>query len=88
MLPSREEITIITPGKGLTPLSILSDPRPHLFPTGKYGYQMKRDILLSPVKYFNQRLLNHIQKFGSDSDYIVLPHVLLKVHLTNQINIA
>ena len=95
MLPSREEITIIAPGEGLTPLFILSDPHceelayPHLFPTGKYGYQVKRNILLSPVKYFNQRLLNYTQNFASDSYYIFFAHfVLLKLHLNNQINIT
>ena len=31
---------------------------PHLFPTGKFGCKVRRKIPLSPVKYFNQRLLN------------------------------
>ena len=43
---------------------------PHLFPTGKFGYKCTRDVSISPVKYFNQRLLNYTQKFASDTNYI------------------
>ena len=42
---------------------------PHLFPTGKYVYQVEREKSLSAVKYFKQRRLNHIQKCASDIDY-------------------
>ena len=31
---------------------------PHLFPTGKFGFQTKRKVQLSPSKYFKQLLLN------------------------------
>ena len=31
---------------------------------------VRRKISFSPVKYFNQRLLNYSQKFASDTDYI------------------
>ena len=62
---------------------------PFLFPTGKFGYRVKRDIKLSPVKYFNQRLLNYKQKFASDSDYIFYAlSVMLQLNLNSQINIA
>ena len=33
---------------------------PHLLPYRKFGFQIKRQIALSPTKYFNQRLLNLI----------------------------
>ena len=49
----------------------------HLFPTEKYGYKGQRDIPLSPVKYFNQRLLSCSQKFASDSDCIFFVHSVL-----------
>ena len=68
----------IAPGEGRTPIPIFSDDNceemafPHLFPTGKFGYQVDRDINLSPVRYFNQRFLNYTQKFASDVDYIFL----------------
>ena len=62
---------------------------PHLFPTGKFGFQTKRKVQLSPSKYFNQRLLNYIQKFSSDSDYIFFAQsVIQKLNISNQINIA
>ena len=72
-----KEITI-APGKGKQPISVLIDKfyeelvHPHLFPSGRYGYQIEREIPLSPSKYFNQRLLHYSQKFGADSDYISL----------------
>ena len=44
---------------------------------------------LSPVKYFNQRLLNYKQKFASDSDYIFFAHsVTQHLNLNSRINIA
>ena len=42
----------------------------HLFPPGKYGYKVQRDIPLSTSKYLNQQLLNYSQVFAADSDYI------------------
>ena len=70
----KDECINIAPCEGKQPKSVLSDEfceelaHPYLFPTGKFGYQVKRNVTLSPVKYFNQRLLNYIQKFASDSD--------------------
>ena len=47
---------------------------------------------LSPSRYFNQWLLNHTQKFSSDSEYIFfhsLTHsIMQKFNLNNKINIA
>ena len=71
------------PGKGKTPVSVLNDNYceelafPYLFPTEKFDYKVKREILLSPAKYFNQRLLNFRQSFASDADYILLQDQLL-----------
>jgi len=53
----------IAPGEGKLPKSIISDLHceelafPILISKGKYGYTAKRDINLSPTRYFNQRLL-------------------------------
>ena len=61
---------------------------PHLFPYGKFGFQIKRQIPLSPTKYFNQRLLNYTHKFSSDCGYIFFAHkVIQSVNLHNRINI-
>ena len=49
----------------------------------------KGGTTVSPVKYFNQRLLNYTQKFASDTDYIFFAnYVAQQVNLRNKINIA
>ena len=90
-----DEFTTIAPREGHMPLSILNDchweelAHPHLFPTGKFCYQVQRDPALFPVKYFNQRFLNYTLEFASDTDYIFFGQsVLLKLNLKNQIKIA
>ena len=65
----------IAPGQGKQPNYILNYRYyeeiifAHLFPTGKFGYQVQRDTPLSPLKYFNKRLLNYSQKFAEDTGY-------------------
>ena len=90
-----EENVTIAPGEGINPVSILTYQNceelahPHLFPNGKFGYKVQRPVQLSPVKYFNQRLLNYKQKFSSDSDYIFFAHsVMQKLNLNSRVNIA
>ena len=90
-----EQKIIIAPGEGNQPISVLNEKfceesaHPHLFPPGRYGYQIEREIPLSPSKYFNQRLLHYSQKFAADSDYIFFEQsVLQKVQLSSEINIA
>ena len=62
---------------------------PHLFPYGKFAFQIKRQIPISSTKYFNQCLLNYAHKFFSDSDYTYFSRKIIKsVNLHNQINIA
>ena len=62
---------------------------PYLFPAGKFGYRVQRDVKLSPVKYFNQRLLHYSQTFAAESDYIFfVRNILQNVGLQQQINIA
>ena len=85
----------IAPAEGIKPVSILTDQNceelahPHLFPNGKFGYKVQRPMQLSPVKYFNQRLLNYKQKLSSDSGYIYFAHsVMQKLNLNNRVNIA
>ena len=94
-LDELEEGIVIAPREGKKPISILHDdyceemPHPHLFPTGKFGYKVKRKFHLTPSKYFNQRLLHYSQQFASDTDYIFFTHaVMQKIQLNDQINIA
>ena len=90
-----EQSIAIAPGEGKKPISILNGiyceemAHPHLFSTGKFGYKVKRDVPLTPSKYFNQRLLNYSQHFASDPDYIFFAHsVMQKIQLNDQISIA
>ena len=60
-----------------------------LFPQGKFGPNIERDVRLSPIKYFNHWLLNYKQIFATDPDHIF--HVLSLTQwqkLNSQINVA
>ena len=90
-----ENKIILAPGQNETPLSILSDDHceelafPHLFPGGKFGYRVEREVPLSPVKYFNQRHLNFKQILAADPDYIFFARSIVEqCHLKSSINIA
>ena len=61
----------------------------YLFPTGRFSCDIQRDIKSSPVKYFNQRLLNYTQLFASEADYIFYAlSVSQQLKLNSQINTA
>ena len=84
----------MAPDEGKKPRSMLTDKyceelaHPYLFPAGKFGYKVQ-EIRLTPVKYFNRRLLNYTQNFSSDSDYIFFAHsVIQQFNLCSRINIA
>ena len=53
-----EEVVTVAPSDGKNPVSVLTHTycekmsHPHLFPSGKYSYKMRRDIPLSASKYF------------------------------------
>ena len=50
---------------------------------------IKRDVPLTPSKYFNQKLRNYSLHFVSDLDYIFFAHsVMQKIQLNDQISIA
>ena len=85
----------IAPGENKLPLPIICDENcevlahPYLFPTGKFGYTYERDVVLSPCRYFNQKLLNYTQAFASDSDYICFAQAVTQhLNLNRSINIA
>ena len=70
---SNESALAITAGENKTSLTmILNDCQvssyPHLFSTERFDYTFNRSISLSPLKNFNQRLLNYTQVFASDND--------------------
>ena len=76
-------------------MSIFSDDHceevafPHLFPDGIFGYRVELEVPLSPVKYFNQRLLSFKQTFAADPDYTFFARSIVEqCHLKSSINIA
>ena len=89
-----EEISV-APGDEKQPTSILRDTFCeqlaflYLFPQRKIGYNIERDVKLSPIKYFNRRLLNYTQMFASDPDYIFYAlSVTQRQKLNSQLNVA
>ena len=90
-----EEVITVATGEGKNPASVLTGTyweeltHLHLFPSGKYGCKVQRDIPLSASKYFNQLLLDYSQVFVADSDCNFLAHsVMQKTQLNSQINNA
>ena len=90
---SSEEVNI-APGEGRQPTSMLNDEfceelaLPHLFPGGKFGYKVERDIKLSASKYFDQPLLNYTQLFASDANFIFFAlSITQQLKLQSQINV-
>ena len=62
---------------------------PALFPTGKFGFQVKRDERLSPAKYFNARLLNYTGRFATNPEYLLFAqHVTEQKKVPDSISIA
>lgn len=55
----------IAPGEGKQHKFILNDQFcaelafPYPFPAGKFSYRVQRDVILIPVKFFNERLLQY-----------------------------
>ena len=84
----------IAPGQGKQPNYILNYiyyeeiSFAHLFPTGKFGYQVQTDIPLRPLKYFNKRLLNYSQKFAEDTGYTFFAWSVLQSLNLQEMNIA
>ena len=64
---STSEYIEIAPGEDKMPKSVILDKNceelafPHLLSTGNFGCTTERETKISPVKYFNQRLLNYKQ---------------------------
>ena len=91
---NENDITL-APGEGKSPISMITDEKCeelsflHLFPSGKFGFNVDRDKKLTPSQYFNQRLLNYTQRFAADSDYIFFASAISQqMKLNSQINIA
>ena len=93
-VPTSQEISIV-PGEGKKPSSMLQDKYceelafSHLFSNYQFEYRVEREVKFSPLKYFNQRLLNYTQLSVSDSHYIFFALFVTKqLKLNSQINIV
>ena len=70
------EVFSIAPGEGKHPIHFMQDKHceelafPVLFPKGQFGYQVEREVRLSPTKYFNSRLLNYTGRFAANPEYL------------------
>ena len=66
----------VAPGEGQTPSNILKEHDwdvktfPQLFPDGKFGLHYERQQKLTPLQYFNQRLLNMDICFSSTPGFV------------------
>lgn len=85
----------VAPGEGKIPTNIMREenmdvkafPRHH--PSGKFGLHYPRTVKLSPLMYFNQRLLNHDERFSRDAFYTFMASTYLERHsLERQIDIS
>ena len=85
----------IAPGENRHPASIMTDKKceqlafPVLFPKGRFGYTEERKVKLSPVKYFNARLLHYSGMFATNSEYLFFAQFVLEQEkVVDSINIA
>ena len=74
----------IAPGENRHPVSFMRDTKyeelafPVLFPKGQFGYTDKREIKLSPVKYFNARLLHYSGRFATNPEYLFFAQFIME----------
>ncbi len=62
---------------------------PVLFTKGRFGYTVERDIKLSPIKYFNARLLHYSGKFATNPEYLFFAQFIMEQKkISDSINIA
>ena len=92
---SGNEVYNIAPGENKHPVSLMMDKNceelafPVLFPKGQFGYTVEREIKLSPVKYFNARLLHHSGRFATNPEYLFFAQFIIEQKkVSDSINIA
>ena len=80
---------------GKHPVSLMTDKLceelsfPVLFPKGRFGYTVERDIKLSPIKYFNARLLHYSGKFATNPEYLFFAQFIMEQKkISDSINVA
>jgi hypothetical protein len=92
---SGSEIYNIAPGENKHPVSFMMDKQceelafPVLFPKGRFGYHVEREVKLTPVKYFNARLLHHSGRFATNPEYLFFAQFIIEQKkVSDSINIA
>ena len=85
----------IAPGESKHPVSFMTDKQckelafPSLFPKGRFGFTAQRDIKLTPVKYFNARLLHYSGGFSTNPEYLFFAQFIIEQNkVSDNINIA
>ena len=89
------EIFSVAPGENKHPVSMMTDRHceelafPVLFPKGRFGYKMDRKEKLTPVRYFNARLLHYSGRFAINSEYLFFAQFIIEQKkVSDSINIA
>ena len=89
------EIYSIAPGQNKHPVSFMNDKHceelafPVLFPKGEFGYTAVRKVKLSPIKYFNARLLHCSGRFSTNAEYLFFAQFIIEQKkVSDSINIA
>ena len=78
------EIYDIAPGEGRHPVCIMTDKYceelafPVLFLKGRFGYKTERKNKLTPVKYFNARLLHYSGRFAMNPEYLFFAQFIIE----------
>lgn len=92
---SGNEVYNVAPGENKHPVSFMTDKQceelafPVLFPKGQFGYTVERKIKLSPVKYFNARLLHYSGRFATNPEYLFFAQFIIEQKkVSDSINIA
>ena len=84
LLSLGNEIYNIAPGENKHPVSLMTDKQceelafPTLFPMGRFGFTAQREIKLSPVKYFNARLLHYSGRFATNPEYLFFAQFIIE----------
>ena len=89
------EIFSVAPGENKHPVSMMTDRYceelafPVLFPKGRFGYKMDRKEKLTPVRYFNARLLHYSGRFTMNPEYLFFAQFIIEQKkVSDNINIA
>ena len=89
------EIFSVAPGENKHPVSMMTDRHceelafPVLFPKGRFGYKMDRKEKLTPVRYFNARLLHYSGRFAMNPEYLFFAQFIIEQKkVSDSINIA